>query len=147
MPNQPVNKEPISKLFGEIQRRFPHLGMKFQFNHPEVDLNLDIPKQVGLEFDVNVNLQGDELHLSAGHFWMEWFPCTNPRVIEKWREAVYGVLSGEFRIIEYYRGRRAVEAELQCPDAQGWKRIARSAHVSFFLPWPWHVTTRELRNA
>ncbi len=38
-------------------------------------VELEIPKQPGLDFDVNLNLQGDELHLNAGTgFWLEWFP-------------------------------------------------------------------------
>jgi len=119
--------------------------MQLDRDHPHVDLNMDIPRQTGLNFDVNLNLQNiDELHLSAGHFWLEWFPCTDGGIVSAFREAVCGVLSGEFRILEHYRGKRAIKAELQRPSGQGWQTIGTWSTWS--LPIPWRVTTRELRN-
>ena len=132
------------QLLNEIRNTFPHLEMKMECNHSDVDLNLDISEQDGLRFKVNINLQGDELHLSAGHFWLEWFPCNDVRIVEAFREAVRGLLSGEFRILEYYRGRRAVKAELQRPSGGGWKTIGTWSTLS--LPFPCYVTTKELRN-
>ncbi len=105
MLKQVVNQDEIVQLLNEIRNAFPHLEMKMEHDRPDVDLNLDIPQQDGLKFNVNVNLQGDELHLSAGHFWLEWFPCSNLHIVEEFREAVLGLLSGEFRILEYYRGK------------------------------------------
>ena len=145
MARRLVEKREIAQLFGNIQDAFPYLHMKLESKHPNVDLNLEIPVQRNLEFDINVNLQGDELHLSAGHFWLEWFPCSDAHVVEQFREAVHGLLSGEFRVIEYYRGKRAVKAELQRPDTDGWKTIGTWSVLS--LPIPWRVTTKELRNA
>ena len=119
--------------------------MKLDTHHPHLDVNMDIPKQPGLAFDVNLNFQNsDELHLSAGHFWLEWFPCGDDKVVKAYREAVCGVLSGTFRILEYYRGNKAIKAQLQMPDGEGWKTIGTWATWS--LPIPWRVTTRELRN-
>jgi len=139
-----VDIQEVVQLFKEIQGAFPHLEMKLELRPPHVDLNMDIPKQQGLKFDVNLNLQGDELHLSAGHFWLEWFPCTDEEIVKAFREAVRGVLSGEFRILEHYRGKRAIKAELQSHSGQGWKTIGTWATLS--LPIPWRVTPRELRN-
>lgn len=144
MPKQVIEKDAILQLLNEIRSAFPNLQMRLESSHPYVDLNLDIPQQDGLKFDVNVNLQGDELHLSAGHFWLEWFPCSDRGKIEAFREAVHGLLSGEFRILEYYRGRRAVKAELQRPSSEGWKTIGTWSTLS--LPFPWCVATKELRN-
>jgi hypothetical protein len=60
-----------------IQAGFPHLEMLLKEEDPNVDVNMDIPVQQGLEFDINLNLQNiDELHLSVGKLWMCWFPCT-----------------------------------------------------------------------
>ena len=144
MPKRTVDKNAISQLLNDIQSAFPHLEMKLESNHPHMDLNLDIPQQGSLQFDVNINLQGDELHLSAGHFWLEWFPCSDVRVVKAFREAVHGLLSGEFRILESYRGKRAIKAELQRPSADGWKTIGTWSALS--LPIPWRVTLKELRN-
>ena len=140
-----VDREAVIRLFQEIQAAFPRLTMKLERDHPHVDFNMDIPRQAGLQFDVNLNLQNiDELHLSAGHFWLEWFPCTDEGIVNAFREAVCGVLSGEFRVLEHYRGKRAVKAELQRPSGEGWKTIGTWSTWS--LPLPWRVTTKELRN-
>ena len=145
MPSVKKQTDMVTQLFKEIQSAFPHLEMKLGTNHPKVDLSMDIPKQKGLKFDIHLNLQGDELHLVARHFWLEWFPCTDKDVVKAFREAVHGVLSGEFRILEYYRGRRPVKAELQQPSGDAWKTIGTWSKLS--LPFPSGVTTKELRNA
>ena len=54
------------RLFEEIRDAFPRLSVRLDQEPRHVDLNIDIPQQPGLTFDVNLNLQGDELHLSAG---------------------------------------------------------------------------------
>jgi len=54
---------------------------------------MDIPAQPGLSFEVHLNLQNrDELHLVASAFWCEWFPCSNPKKVERYIEAVSGLL-------------------------------------------------------
>ena len=97
---------------------------------------MDIPAQPGLSFHIHLNLQNlDELHLSASALWVEWFPCTNPKRVEEYFEAVSGLLSGQFRILEHWRGKRAVKANLQCPSHGGWKTIATWS-VLLSIPWP-----------
>lgn len=104
--------------FEKIQAAFPALSMKLDLHPAQVDLAMEIPAQSGLPFDVHLNLQNlDELHLSASALWYEWFPCTNPRKVERYLEAVSGLLSGEFRILEHWRGKRPVKAQLQLPSA------------------------------
>jgi hypothetical protein len=98
-----VERSAMIRLFEEIRDAFPRLSMQLDENPPNVDLNVDIPQQPALAFDMNLNPQGDELHLSAGAFWLEWFPCTRPDVIEAYREAVHGLLSGTYRIREHHR--------------------------------------------
>jgi hypothetical protein len=118
-----VDVEEMAALFVRIQEAFPHLTMRLERDHPHLDLNMDIPRQAGLVFDVNVNLQGDELHLSAEAFWLEWFPCTEAEIVDGFRETVHGVLSGTFRIVEHLRGSRVVKAELQRPANHGWQTV------------------------
>ena len=105
--------------------------------HPEhVDLAMDIPAQPGLSFHIDLNLQNlDELHLSASALWVEWFPCTNPKKVDKYFEAVSGLLSGQFWILEYWRGSRAVKAKLQRPNNGGWRTVATWS-VLLSIPWP-----------
>jgi hypothetical protein len=139
-----VDLEEIAALFASIQSAFPALAMQLERSHPEVELLLEIPKQPGLSFGVSLNLQGDELHLNAGSFWLEWFPCTKHEVREAFTEAAFGLLSGQLRILEHVRGRRAFKAYLQRPTPQGWQTIGTSGWgFSFF---PWRATTRVLQN-
>jgi len=131
-----VDGEAIVRLFREVQDAFPHLRMELRLQDPHVDLSMDIPPQPGLAFFVNLNLQGDELHLSAGSFWLEWFPCTRPAIVDQYRDAVTGVLSGRHRILEHYIGPWAVKAQLQRPEAKGWQTIGTWANLGAVVPWP-----------
>lgn len=105
-----VDREQVIALLEGIRDAFPALRMDLRRDHPHLDLNVDVPAQPGLAFDVNLNLQGDELHLSAAAFWLGWFPCTDPEVAERYRDAVSGLLSGRYRILEHLVGRRVVKA-------------------------------------
>jgi hypothetical protein len=122
--------------FERIRAAFPALVMNLDLHPKQVDLVMDIPAQPGLSFRVDLNLQNlDELHLSASALWVEWFPCTNPKRVDQYFEAVSGLLSGKFRILEHWRGKRAVKAKLQCPRNGGWKTIATWS-VLLSIPWP-----------
>lgn len=123
--------------FEKIQAAFPALSMKLDLHPAQLDLAMEIPAQSGLPFDVHLNLQNlDELHLSASALWYEWFPCTNPKKVERYFEAVSGLLSGEFRILEHWRGKRPVKAQLQRPSGGGWENVATWLDVSAVVPWP-----------
>jgi len=123
--------------FENIKRRFPALSMNLDLHHAHVEAAMDIPAQPGLSFKVHLNLQNrDELHLVASAFWCEWFPCSNPKKVERYIEAVTGLLSGEFRILEHWRGKRPVKAQLQRPNGGEWKNVTTWADVSALVPWP-----------
>src|SRR6266849_214533 len=99
-----------------------HLTMSLRSLLRNVQFSLDIRKQPGLDFDVFVNLQGDELHLTAAaNFWVEWFPCTDEGVEADFFESVHGLLGGRLRIVEYYRRGKAFKAVLQRPINGGWE--------------------------
>lgn len=123
--------------FEKIQAAFPGLSMKLDLHPAQVDLAMEIPAQSGLPFDVHLNLQNlDELHLSASALWYEWFPCTNAKKVQRYLEAVSGLLSGELRILEHWRGKRPVKAQLQRPSGGGWKNVATWLDVSAVVLWP-----------
>jgi hypothetical protein len=122
--------------FERIRAAFPALAVDLDLNPKNVDIALDIPVQTGLSFNVHLDLQNlDELHLSASALWVSWFPCTNPEKVDSYVQAVSGLLSGEFRILEHWRGKRSVKAKLQAPIHNGWKTIAGSS-VLLSIPWP-----------
>ena len=139
-----VNRGSILDLFEEIRAAFPALRMDLQQEPVHVDLSLDIPKQPGLDFAVSLNLQGDELHLSAASFWLEWFPCTNAEVMARYRDAVHGLISGRYRIVEHCVGTRAAKAQLQRPDGNTWQTIGTSSNWSALISW--RKTKRILQN-
>jgi hypothetical protein len=123
--------------FEKLRAAFPALSMNLDLRPAHMDLAMDIPAQPGLSFNVHLNLQNlDELHLSVSVFWCEWFPCTKPEKVERYVEAVSGVLSGEFRVLEHWRGRRPVKAQLQRPCRGGWENVATWADVSAIVAWP-----------
>lgn len=122
--------------FERIRAAFPALEMNLDLHHKHVELAMDIPAQPGLLFAVHLDLQNvDELSLSASALWVECFPCTNPKRVESYFDAVSGLLLGQYRILEYWRGNRAVKAKLQCPSKGGWETITGSSRL-LFVPWP-----------
>jgi len=133
------------EAFAKIGARFPSLRMLEEPNAP-VELSIRLPVQPGLSHEVWLALQNnDELHFSVGHFWLEWFPCTKPSRVSEYVAAVVGFLSGQYRVIEHYRGKRCVKAELQVPISDGWKTIGTWSNLLRFLPL--RGSLREVTNA
>ena len=98
-----------------------------------VELSIRLLVQPGLRHEVWLALQNkDELHFSVGHFWLEWFPCTQPSRASEYVAAVIGFLSGHYRVLEHYRGKRCEKAELQAPRNAGWKPERGYNAVLFF---------------
>jgi hypothetical protein len=139
-----VDIHKMIELFNKIRESFSHLDMKLDANHPQVDLNMDIPKQDGLAFEININLQGDELHLVAGHFWCEWFPCTDNDKAHVFYDNVCGLLSGRYRIVEYYRGNRAIKARLHKPNNSEWETIGTWS--TWYIPLPLKTEEKIIMN-
>lgn len=129
----------------EIRARFPQLQMKIATDDPDAEITLDAPEQPGLEFRLHLRLQGDELHLMAGAFWLEWFPCGDPEVQAAFREAACGLISGRYRILEHCRRGCAVKAQLQRPVGGGWETIGTWSTLG--LPVPWTTTKRVIQNS
>jgi hypothetical protein len=122
--------------FEKIRVAFPALKMEVDLDPKYVELAIDIRAQPGLSFDIDLNLQNrDELHVEASRLWVEWFPCTNPKKVEEYFEAVSGLLSGQFRILEHWRGKQMVKAELQRPIDNSWENVATCSNL-LAVPWP-----------
>lgn len=133
------------QAIAEIAARFPSLQMIEEPEAP-VELSILMPVQPGLNHKVWLALQSnDELHFSVGHFWLEWFPCTKPSRVAEYIAAVIGFLSGEYRVLEHYRGERCVKAELQAPSDAGWKTVGTWSNLLSFLPL--RRSLREVSNA
>lgn len=111
-----------------------------------VEISITMPVQPGLSHKVWLCLQNhDELGFSVGHFYVEWFPCTNAERVESYLDAVTGFLSGQYRILEYHRGKGCYKTKLQKPDGERWRTIANWATI--WIPLSFKKMLKELRNS
>ena len=132
------------KAFSEIFSRFSSLKVTENKDEP-VEISYTMNVQSGLKYKVWLSLQNnDELHFSVENFWLEWFPCTKREEVDVYIDAVSGFLSGKYRILEHYRGKKCVKAELQKPGGDSWKTIGTWGVL--WLSFPWKKTHREIRN-
>jgi hypothetical protein len=131
---QTNNIELASQTFEKIQNMFPNLTMTIDRDPEHVELSMDILKQPGLDFDINLNLQNeDELHISTKDIWCEWFPLTD-QVIEEYVDAAKGLITGEYRILKFSKAEKDYKSLLQKPIDNEWKTIFR--HITkFSFPW------------
>ena len=133
------------ETFECIQSAFPHLQMELVADpNRYVALQMNIPKQPGLSFDIWLCLQHDELQLSASKFCFEWFPCSDDVHLEEYIDAVTGLIEGRLRIHEKLSGSKVVKSVLQEPEGQGWKTIASCSGLHF--PWFHKKSTRIITN-
>jgi hypothetical protein len=121
--------------FKKIQENFPSLKMTIDYNNKNVDLSMDIPKQEGLDFDINLNLQNDdELHISTSYIWCQFFSADSPELVEIFTNAVCGLIKGDYRILQYIKNGKVYKSLLQQPVNDDW--ITIYSHLSkFSLPW------------
>jgi len=140
-----VELERFDEVLAIVRREFPHLAIEVDRNHKQVDAIADLPPQPGLDFLVSFNLQGDALHLHASKLWVEMFPCGKQRVFEAFVDAMRGLLSGHFRILESYVGKHSATAFLQRPEKGTWKTVASSSNLWAVLPW--RRTNRVVQNS
>ena len=142
--NDAAELEIAKAAFAAIQARVPWLSVVPEPDAP-VELSISFPVQPRLSQKVWLGFQNkDELHFSVGHFWLEWFPCTNPSKVREYVEAVVGYLSGEYRVIEHYRGARCVKAQLQAPVGAEWQTVGTWSTLLALIPGK--RTSRVLRN-
>ncbi|MCA3056581.1 MAG: hypothetical protein ING30_06150 [Burkholderiales bacterium] len=131
--------------FERVREAFPSLEV-VEDTATQVDVSLDIPVQPGMKHHVHLNLQNiDELHFNVGSFRLAWFPCTDSANVEYYVEAVTGFISGRLRVLEHYRGKRCIKAELQAPANGGWNTIGTTTRLS--LPIPSRIEQRVISNA
>jgi hypothetical protein len=144
-PRDAADVGETAQLFERIRAAHPGLHMVLDADPRDVDVELTIPEQEAVAFPIRLNRQGDELHLEAGdHFALEWFPARDRDVADRYFDAVDGLLAGRCRIVEHYRGRRAVRAELEALRGGDWRVLGTWSRARF--PVPWRTTRRVLTN-
>ena len=132
-----IEMQRFEDVLAVVRRDFPHLTIQVDRNHPHVDALAELPAQTGLDFQVSFNLQNaDELHLNVSRLWVEWFPCRKQDVVDRFTDAVVGILSGRYRVVESYLLGSFAGARLQRPDGKGkWETIHRCTYLLGFVPW------------
>ena len=124
-----LSVEIAKQAFARILAALPHLIAERQPNE-QIELQVELPVQPGLKHHVWLALQNnDELHFRVGHFWLEWFPCTDAAKVESYVAAVQGFLSGRYRVLESERNGRCFKSELQAPVLHGWETIGTWSRV------------------
>ncbi len=121
--------------FKEIQGLFPDLIMNINYNDKNVVLSMNIPKQDGLDFDIYLNLQNeDELHISTSYIWCRLFPADSPELAETFISAVKGLITGNYRILQFIRKGKVYKSFLQQQRNNDWITIYKQIN-KFVFPW------------
>jgi hypothetical protein len=136
MTQKTENYQIAKETFEKIEKVFSELSMVWDFEHPHVQLSLDIPAQKGLDFSLNLNLQDDsELHISSKFIWCKLYSSEMESLSDYFYECVEGMITGKYRIVQNHRGLKMYNSLLQRPDEKGeWETIYR--HIRRIrLPW------------
>tara|TARA_R110001592_G_scaffold239559_3_gene499504 strand:+ start:593 stop:1063 length:471 start_codon:yes stop_codon:yes gene_type:complete len=123
------------KTFKKIQSYFPEMIMNMDYKHKHVELSMDIPKQNGLDFEINLNLQNDdELHISTDYIWCQLFSAESDELVDMFYESVLGIIKGEYRILQFVKNDKVYKSFLQKPNGEEWETIYRG-HERIRMPW------------
>jgi hypothetical protein len=142
--------ERFDELIARLRTRFPWLHIDVQHHHRFVHAIAEIPAQHGLDLRMSASLQNlDELHLTVGdNFWFEWFPCSDDRVFEEYIDAVTGIISGDYRVVERRMFGKVDSAVLEKPSGRrGWHPVARWSRLSSLIPAPRTATVLQNTDA
>jgi len=125
----------VEKSFKTIQEVFPNLTMNIVYTHEQLDLSMDIPKQPGLDFNINVNLQNiDEIHISTKYIHCSFFSAKSQYIVDMFYQAVQGLINGNYRIVQFHKRGKLYKSLLQCFKDNEWV----TANTEFYkMSWPW----------
>jgi hypothetical protein len=68
MRTKMIESGEVRNLFEQFPKDCPFVDVRIDRDSNNVDFEVKIPMQPGIEFEINLNWQGDELYLSAGGF-------------------------------------------------------------------------------
>ena len=138
------------RVFDRLQRDFAHLEFISEESEGEdgPEIEIRIPEQSGLAFQIWLNLtNSDELVLSTDGFGCEWFPCNEDWVVERYYEAVSGLLDGTNRIVEFRAGKNGVrKSYLERSEGDDWHRIGTYLGTNILLLFARNKHKRVVRN-
>ncbi|SHH06935.1 hypothetical protein SAMN05443549_1155 [Flavobacterium fluvii] len=109
--------------------------MIMDYDNENLDLSMDIPKQNGIDFEINLNLQNeDELNISTDYIWCQFFSADSEELVNKFYESVIGLINGEYRILQFVKNDKVYKSFLQKPNGNNWETIYRG-YERIRIPW------------
>ena len=122
-------------MFKELKNGFLNLTMIMDQDNENLDLSMNIPKQIGIDFEINLNLQNeDELHISTDYIWCQFFSADSEDLVNKFYESVIGIINGEYRILQFVRNDKVYKTFLQKPNGNNWETVY-SGYERMRMPW------------
>jgi hypothetical protein len=131
-------------LFAELAERY-RLQIIWDEEAP-VEVCCTFPKQEGLDFELSLTLQGDELTLSHDWFWADLFPGDRPSTWTEFELLADGMLSGEARALVHHCGdpEHWYKTEAQIFENGQWRSVSTG-----IAPWrrrPFRKQTEIIQN-
>lgn len=143
MDDRTIEMDRFTSAIDLIRKKFPKLHIEIGEEEEGLHASAFIEEQPGLDFEVNINLQNcDELNLCAETLWGMWSPVGEEGVFEEFIDAVFGLLSGDYRIVEHRLWGFLIGNELQKPYGDEWQTIYTISGPSLasllpaFIPLP-----------
>lgn len=116
--------EPVKRELRKLQAAFPKLTMQIDA-HPPFDFLARFLRQPGLTFDIALEMDSDELHISVDqHLVLELWTHNHPERIAAAIDDIRGLLTGEYRVVVYREGGTVVGTDLETPGSNGWAVVA-----------------------
>lgn len=140
---QEASKSVTSPYVKTVEELFTHIAAKYSRyassieltpDHDHVSVELTFPKQVGLPFSIDANLQVDELQIGVNDTLAgEWFPVGIPDRIHNFSEAFCCLVDGSGRLIQYTRYGKVLKTQVQRRTEGRWEPLA-TAISGIYVP-------------
>ena len=141
---QPDIRAAATKVLQRIQNEFPQLTMNLQeLEPPNGNMELTIPMQCGMAFEIAVLFEHDELVLVVSSFHAH-YDCSSLDEQIRCVDTVLQLINGHFRLKETLRGQTVCKSELQSIDKDEWHTIEVCG--IFHLLWFRKKSTRFIVN-
>ena len=139
MDDRRIEMERFTSAIELIRSKFPELQINVDLEEPNVHAVACLEEQPELDFDISIDLQNcDELAIIAESLWASYFPIGEEDSFEKFIDAIIGLISGNYRIVEYRVLGSLIKTTLEKPCGQEWLKIYTCSPMPSlsFLPLP-----------
>lgn len=148
--------QPQLDFTAEGRRLIKEVCDQYELNFVEhdtsVDLDIRIPKQQGLDFDIYLSYQNlDEMWISVEEFRVCYFPCQIEPNRSYFIETLAKLITGEVRIVFYYFSGKYFKSLMQFLEGGDWINGPISSRMTLFgfvmrSLWKNRIEMKTLRN-